>query len=619
MAMAIRLPSMFSDSSLQRVSQVYGWMGVVTKALLFVIIATSAFAQPSFLYPITILMGAPVSSIVGGDFNDDGIGDFAVAYGASLAVFLGKSDGTFIRKDLPPPPTGEMLLAAVDVNGDHKLDLVWSGSVMDGNGDGTFQIPVALNITLNPFGYIIAIADFNGDGIPDFAAVHENPVTSLREVTTLLGNGDGSFQPPGPGSGVINSSFFGTTVVAADLNHDGFADLVWTDVRGVPQVWLGNADGSLRFFGGLGVPISLLGLFFPVTAGDLNGDGWMDIVEQASNGTEVLLGRNNKLGFLDQLHPSPLFTAGRIPPPPLITLADVDSDKTLDVASCYYVLQGVGNGAFRPAIYFGQMGGASASLYQNLIVIQDVNGDGKPDIIGIGSDGQSINVLINSTGTPVASASGHLAATGEPVLAPGAIGTLYGSGLSTILGGTSVELVDFAGKTFQAPLLYVSPAQINFQVPDGVAMGLAIINVTGNGRPKGAHSTNIQQVATGIFTLDGSGSGAPFASAVSVAADGTQTAIAANPLTLPSNGQVYLSLYGTGFRHATAGTCAVGNATVTPSYYGAQGADAVLDQVNIPIPANTAKGKVDIACHFQYTVGDGYAFGNGNTVTITVQ
>jgi hypothetical protein len=120
-------------------------------------------------------MGAPVVSIVGGDFNNDGIGDFAVSYGTSgLAVFLGRPDGTLTRKDILNGSAmgGDNFLAAADVNGDHKLDLVGYGPViMFGNGDGTFQdpfIPVVPRDPASGQSGVIGVADFDGDGIPIF-------------------------------------------------------------------------------------------------------------------------------------------------------------------------------------------------------------------------------------------------------------------------------------------------------------------------------------------------------------------------------------------------------------------------------------------------------------------
>lgn len=609
--------------------------------------AANLLAQPSFFYPRTVRIGAPITSIVGGDFNKDGIGDFAVSFGTSgLAVFLGKPDGTFIRKDitnLPANFTVQYILAAADMDDDGKLDLVGEGYttaslatfVLYGNGDGTFG-PPAFPVNSS----ILGVADFNGDRFQDFL------VRSGLGIAVELGNGDGTFKGLGPRAGVLGSEYgYLSNLLIADFNRDGLPDVAWGSREdGSLDVFLSNGDGSLREIG-----ISAYNLYDineqPMAAGDLNGDGKADIVKQGPLGVAVLLGDgagNFQLmggvglgGVLRPTYPPPLF-GGSVAQ---VALVDFDGDKKLDFASSYYVYPGNGDGSLRPSIYFGQMDSAGLIVpFANPLVVQDVNGDGKPDIVGIGPDRQSIGILINSSGTPVASAPAFLVGNGDVVLAPGALGSIFGAGLATItasavpplpttLGNTSVELVDYSGKTFQAPILYVSPTQINFQVPDDAALGLAIINVIGNGRPRGAHSTYIQDHATSFFTLDGTGKGAPVSSAVRVDANGSQAPIPTTsctpdghctglPIPVGSSGQVYLSLYGTGFRHATPGQCSVGGNTVQPTYVGPQSPGSLIDQANIPIPASTPKGSVDITCGFGPSNNQ---FGNGNTVNITVQ
>ncbi len=90
----------------------------------------------------------------------------------------------------------------------------------------------------------IAVGDFNGDGKLDMAV----PSSTDRNVSVLLGNGDGTFTPVGAytidtGNGGNSPRF----VVAADFNEDGKMDLAVTDYGNDEVViLLGNGDGSFQ-------------------------------------------------------------------------------------------------------------------------------------------------------------------------------------------------------------------------------------------------------------------------------------------------------------------------------------------------------------------------------------
>ena len=199
----------------------------------------------------------------------------------------------------------------------------------------------------------------------------------------------------------------------------------------------------------------------------------------------------------------------------------------------------------------------------------------------------------------LATANGANFATGSPVTA-----TLP---LTTSLGGSSVTIKDSTGMTFQAPLLYVSAGQVNFQVPAAVAPGAAQVTISSGSGTQSIGTVQIAGVAPGLFALNNVSLAA--ANAVSVAANGTQTnvnvfaaptggAITATPIDVSAaSGQVYLILYGTGLQSAgTANvTVTIGGVPATVTYAGPQGTYAGLDQVNVLIPASLAgKGNVSV-------------------------
>ncbi|MBI1764277.1 MAG: DUF3500 domain-containing protein [Acidobacteria bacterium] len=225
-------------------------------------------------------------------------------------------------------------------------------------------------------------------------------------------------------------------------------------------------------------------------------------------------------------------------------------------------------------------------------------------------------------------------------LAPEAIGALFGTGLAsgtvsasttplpTTLGNVQVQVKDSAGSTRNAPLFFVSPAQLNFQIPAGTATGSATVNVVLNSTTVGAGTLTVAAVAPGVFAANANGSGVAAALVLRVKADGTQTFEAATQFNTTTNRyeavpidlgatteQVFLIGYGTGFRNRSslaAATATIGGASATVSYAGAQGSLTGLDQANLLIPRSLAgRGSVEVALSVDGTAA--------NTVTINIK
>jgi len=308
---------------------------------------------------------------------------------------------------------------------------------------------------------------------------------------------------------------------------------------------------------------------------------------------------------------------------------DLNGDGKADLAVGYLDLEvatGVGDGTFRSPIIIDPTSGAGVSD----IVAGDLNGDGKPDLVAVNGNQEGIEVYLNATSKSFTVVS---AATGGTAMAAESIASLYGTNLSTgtetasmlplpsILAGATIAVTDSAGASRQSSLYYVSPQQINFEIPQGTAAGVATLQVnTGSAQLTG--TAPIQTVAPSIFT---------FASNIAAAytitygpdnqpqppvpvATCTPTVCTPTPIPRPAGSRVFLMLFETGIRNATAVTCSVDDAGPFPvAYAGPQGVDVGLDQVNVEITAIAHNPGADETLDRLYIVADGWV---SNTVNI---
>jgi len=243
-----------------------------------------------------------------GDFNGDGIVDFAVAGSGTLFVYLGKGDGTFgppIRSSLDTIGADSVL--AADFNNDGKLDLLVVGGVGGGNsevdillGDGTgrFNLSDAIPFGNADFPQATAAGDLNGDGKLDFV-LSDFGETGNGVIIVYLGNGNGTFRQ---GSTLVDLGA-GNFPVLADFNRDGNLDVAMA-IGNAVAIYLGKGDGTF-VDGGV---YSTNNFASSVATADINGDGKLDLI---TDGVDVLLGNGD--GTFSQGASVPVASRGTVP------------------------------------------------------------------------------------------------------------------------------------------------------------------------------------------------------------------------------------------------------------------------------------------------------------------
>jgi hypothetical protein len=355
--------------------------------------ATSlSFASHQFLSA-----SAPIE-VLAADLNADGKTDVALSNGFAIqfaapdlaGVLLGNGDGTFktpINNKTAPLTFG---IATGDFNADGHLDLAvsgqlthfvssnWAFATLLGNGDGTFQPSKYKSANFSSASHL-AVADFNRDGNLD---VIEIDALNTGYVAVALGNGDGTFKP------LVTSAINGESYTAiGDLNGDGILDLVGTSTFSGPFIALGNGDGTFQ------TPtfLNTTSTAADVALADLNGDGKLDIIFEGDTFMAYVCPGNGDGTFQTCVgYPDDPNGGGA-----LIHLVDLNADGKLDIFSghgfdnSFSYLLGNGDGTFQPwvKVPLSGVGPGPTSL-----AIGDFNGDGRADAVYIGWNDNNSNL-----------------------------------------------------------------------------------------------------------------------------------------------------------------------------------------------------------------------------------
>ena len=291
-------------------------------------------------------------------------------------------------------------VAIADLNGDGLPDLALSTSVVrsltgenrpglasvflqSSSSHGTFQGPTDTGVDTSPSA--IAVGDLTGTGTKDLVVANFN--TGSVSVLLQTAPGSGKYQAPT----AYTTGGSPNDVQVADVNGDGKMDLVVADNAAVGRILILLQDPASPGHFLSATPMSTPNAASGVAVGDINGDGKVDIAA----GTSDSKGNN---GAVVVFYQDPAKAGSFLAPvtvaagaqPITVKIADINGDGLADLVAANFGAgtDGVGSAGMSLVLQDAANPGRflapvqySAQTGTTHLVVADVDGDGLPDVI----------------------------------------------------------------------------------------------------------------------------------------------------------------------------------------------------------------------------------------------
>jgi hypothetical protein len=340
-------------------------------------------------------LSAP-SSVVFGDFNNDGRLDLAVANSGmdNIGLLFGNGNSTFSNQTTFPTGSGSepCFIAIGDFNNDNQLDIaiVNQGSnsfgVLLGCANGTFFSPLNYFIANGSQPYSVAVGDFNNDNRLDIIVTG----TYTDNVGVFLGYINESFlSAPAYSTGLLSRPTF---ITVGDFDNDTRLDVVVAN-NGTDNIMVIFGSGYGTFVSHTSHSTGNDSYPCSVAVGDFNNDGRLDIVVANSGTNNVGIFLSNGTGSFSNQITYSTYGDSR---PHSVAVLDFNNDTRLDIAVANYgsnsvgVFFGYGNGSFESQLIFN----TGFDSHPFAVVVGDVNNDNLTDIIATNNGYGNIDILL---------------------------------------------------------------------------------------------------------------------------------------------------------------------------------------------------------------------------------
>lgn len=374
------------------------------------------------------------------DFDGDGKTDLVTGTTtATLLTFRNTSVGDNISFQAGTQSGSGSVkwLSAADLNGDGKTDIV---AIKHGNTTNPLVVfrntstPGTISFTVdNTVSYpgyspaALAITDIDGDGKPDIIGVNElNSSFSIVRNTGV----NGSFAYAAVQHFPLQNSAVSLRIVAGRFNDDTNTDIVILTNLGISTFVNNSTPGNFQF--GAEQVYTAGATNRSMTSGDVNNDGQPDLVI-----SYVTSGSLYKVGVLTSSFTpggftlSSIYELGALKDPVDLVLEDFNGDTKPDIAvankntNAVSVYKNTFNGS---TVTFSAFEYYTVDASPLAVTIADFDGNGKPDISTTNRPGTSISILKNQIGAP------FLANISPTTGGPGTAVTLTGYNFSNITG-----------------------------------------------------------------------------------------------------------------------------------------------------------------------------------------